>query len=643
MGFALSGERPAVTVLAPLYDRDELAVLRRAHSDWTPLTPLACSVDVHLALRSANIEHRTIDAALGDDEFPQLVAAARRVRDFWRQHGTLPFEGLDLLDMCRFRHIECFHRLTWTAYALRRTFEAADPARLLTFPQTNGHGLSQPDDYLKMPLLHTLARGIADDGGVPVNLIETDAETFVDLVAAQAAAIAPDASGSPALPDPETSILFVGSGPDLARQRPLIARLQRTTRWTPVQVYKSASPALLAELRALGHPVLHESHFAGQDDNAAPPDELPNAAARFAAMRAAAHASSDPDIRAIFANPHMDIHFGFIFGEYARRMAAHVRRWRAVFARWRPRAVVASSPAAIIDVAQAEQIPIAYLAHTPAILGLPHRMLGYDDAHLGAVNDFHVERLVEAGATPTLVRVTGDPGLAPPPRVRPADEPAALRAKLGIRDDQRLIVLITAAQGVLSKTAWMPLERMPRLVRMFEDFAALANERDDWRFAIRRHPRVDHPDLHAMVNECCAPDRKLIALDATLAAETVYRAADAIVCTTFSGGLVDASTYDRPVFQVRDAAVWFDPARWGMDAWPQVDSVRQLAAMLEQIFSMPKLYDAAIEATRKAYDEFCGGLGSDQALERAAQLVEGLAAREAPEESTNRLACEAVR
>ena len=82
--------------------------------------------------------------------------------------------------MAQYRHIVCFSRLTWAAYVIGRALETLRPSEVITFEERAGHGLDQPADYRKMPLLFALVRGMAEQAGIAVTVLSRGAVSGVE-------------------------------------------------------------------------------------------------------------------------------------------------------------------------------------------------------------------------------------------------------------------------------------------------------------------------------------------------------------------------------------------------------------------------------------------------------------------------------
>ncbi len=601
---------PPTSSLLALLDVDDLACAEAVAPEALAGHVLALDTDIHLTLQEREIEHRTPWDIVARDERAAMEAMEAAVRAHWSRHGRIDFEGINLLAMAAFRHVSALARLTWAAYLLRRAVEELSPSAVVTFDEPSSHGLDQPADNTKMPLLFGVLRGIAERAGIPVRLISRDAISgpgFEDQVAARnRTAYAPvDVEGALG---GEPFVLFQANGEDLLRQLPLIARLRRDLRCQAVQLYKDASPEIVDRIREAGHHAWHESQVTQWRPV---PEASPIARGAYEAFLDAGRKAPD-DLRVLFDNPHVRSHFDFLFGEYAAKMAEHVRAWRSFFARSRPAAFVANYHAPIYDVAAAEGIPC---------LGLPHglMMVGHTSwfqslparSAIGAISERHRQTLIDYGIEANRIVVTGDPwgdrlleeSLQ---RAKGTTPRVDLRAEYGLPQDRRIILLCTCKVGIPAKLSHLPYVDWADGVRCTQALADLARRRGDWAIFIKPHPRWDLHGLYRQINRALPPDRRLIVLPPQPLGPLV-EAADVTCCwCAISSALVEASLVGRPVMMFAQNLIWYDPTVWATDGWFHANTLEEFQAELDRLFKDPQHYAARVRQTQDAARAFLG-------------------------------------
>ncbi|MBN1343210.1 MAG: hypothetical protein JXQ73_11055 [Phycisphaerae bacterium] len=603
----MSSSRPFIALL----DADDLTCARAACPETLSGNVLALDTDIHLILQQQGIEHVTPWDIVGHDERPRMAAYESAVWEHWRRHGRLDYEGINLLGMAAFRHVGALARLGWVAYALRRALEELGPDEVVTFDEPASHGLDQPVDYAKMPLLFGVLRGLAEQAGLPIRLISREAlpgaAGFEDQVAKRNQRVYAPVEAEAAIGG-RSFVLFQANGDDLLRQLPLIREVRRRFDCHVVQLYKDASEEIVRRLQSEGHWVWHETQVAQW----APVSEIGAAArAGLEAFKAAGRESVD-ELRVLFDNEHVRCHFEFLFGPYAEKMAEHVRAWRGFFDRCRPAAFVTNYHAPIYDVAAGGGIPC---------LGLPHGLMMYghvswfgslpDKSSIGAISDRHRETLILAGIEADRIVVTGDPysdELLAEAHQRDEGGGAAadLRGQYDISPDRRIVLLCTTKVGMPSKLTHMPYVDWEDGVRCTRELADLVRRRGEWAFFIKPHPRWDLLGLYAEVNRGLPADRQIVVLP-NQALGPVVEAADAVCCwCVISSALVEASLVGKPVMMFGRNLIWYDPRVWATDGWPHFNSLEDFEAELELLFSSPAHYAERIAQTAEAVRQFLG-------------------------------------
>jgi len=333
------------------------------------------------------------------------------------------------------------------------------------------------------------------------------------------------------------------------------------------------------------------------------------------------------ELRCIFSNPHMDVHFDFMFGEYLRRMAWHVRAWPRLFEECRPQVLVANYAAPIVDIAAQLGIPTLVLPHGVMSLGDRAFPLAlHEKAIIGVLSALHADNLMRWGISRARIRVTGDPAfgqeLAPAAR---REQLPSLRLCDRQGSCRRRILLLTGNLGLPSASSNLPETDWADAVRCVEAIGRLAVRRDDWEFTVKCHPRYDHPLLYEHVNRGLPSDRCLrVVTDEPL--DDLLHNRDVVVCVNVkSSAIFEASVSRRPVYLLHQSMIWLDRRAWEIDRWPQIARIDQLESELDAIFADPGLYGARVERTRRALQ---GCLGADPfaAVSRCAEVVHELAA-----------------
>jgi hypothetical protein len=324
-----------------------------------------------------------------------------------------------------------------------------------------------------------------------------------------------------------------------------------------------------------------------------------------------------PELRGIFTNPWMDIHFDFIFGPYLAHMARHVRNWKRFFALHRPKLVAAQYAAPAIDVASHLGIPCLMLPHGLMMLGETDFYQSLPEVHIGALSEPHRDRLLRLGIPAERVHVTGDPAIdtllecaGNPLPSRPSHGAGGAAADFG-RDDKttdcRNILLVTANICSPVTTTRLPEVDFREAVRAFAALGDLAHRRPEWRFIIKRHPRYDFDRLYERMNRGLPEEcRFRIVDDEPL--DTLVRAADAVVFpNTRTSAVFEASLHAKPVYILSGSMIWSDHAAWGTDRWPHVASVEELEEELDAIFTNPRRCRGRVLQTRHALHRSFGG------------------------------------
>jgi len=601
--------------LTVVLDRDDVRRAFRHERDTLTGSILAWDLPAHLELLDRGIAHYTPWDFVSTGDWPQVRRFEQRVQAFWHDHAHLPYAGMDLLAMARFRHVACFARLAWAAYGLRGAVNMLRPTKVCVFDDEVGHGLEQPPGCARMPLLQPLLRGIAEQAGVHVEVLRVPRREFQDVAAMRAGQSAGPGLNLGELAQGRPYIIFAGSDGDLIRQLPLIRELRSRSRLAIVQLYRSADDATLQALRANGHVVLHEQQVKAPHQSPGDVDIADFHAARERFERAGCGVA--PELRCLFANPHLAPHFDFIFGAYARRMAGHVRKWQDVFRRQPPRLVVANYPAPIFEVAAHCSIPALLLPHGVMTAGDPRWYACLPRVILGAATPAHSDRLLGMGVPSDRIRLTGDPGLA-------CDQPAA--PPVTVTHAPPRILLLTSAIAAPAHQADLPQINWSGAARTFRALADLARRRPNWEFIIRPHPRYDQIELYERL--CAtASGRRPWAIDDQTPLATLAAACHAVLAVNNrSSAIVEAALHGAAVLLFCPDVVDLDLAAWGLNAWPQARTIAELEQDLERLCDDPRHRSRRVGESNAAARRFTGDSRLDGVTGCAAVVAELAAA-----------------
>ena len=250
-------------LLTFLLDRDDLMCLEAQCPQALEGTVVAFDPDLHIHLLSRGRKHLTPWSVVHKHDLDTVRGFEQSVLSFWDAHAHAALAGMDLLQMVRFRHLSCFSRLAWATFVVERVLAAVQPAEVVVFDETTGHGLEQPPEHNKMPLLQPLIRGAAEQRGLSVRVLRRGVPNgggFVDWAAKRGGVQLPPVDPGSLLGD-RPYVLFAGSGVDAIRPLPLVRELCEGGEVAVAQVYKSADSATLRRLADVGHFVWHESPF----------------------------------------------------------------------------------------------------------------------------------------------------------------------------------------------------------------------------------------------------------------------------------------------------------------------------------------------------------------------------------------------
>ncbi|MCP4591040.1 MAG: hypothetical protein GY842_09865, partial [bacterium] len=568
--------------LTVLLDNDDLDCVKACCPEALTGALLVFEVEPHLRLRDCGIAHLTPWDLVEEGDGAELRRLEAEVWAFWRAHARAEFEGIDCLRMAQYRHACCFSRLTWPLFAIQRALATLQPQEVVTFEEPVGHGLDQPPGCVKMPLLFAMLRGMAEQAGIPVRLIRrTDVpgqSNFTDRVAPASRLRLPPVDPSTVLRG-EGYALFHGSRVDLLRQLPVIAELHERDGLQAVQIYKTGRGVDVERARQQGHPVWHESQVTADTSEPTEREWMRQARSKFDDARAKA----PPEVRAIFANRHMDIHFDFIFGRYLRRMAWQVRAWREFFNAHRPRVLVTDPMSPIIPVAHDMDIPCLVLPHGLMMLGAPMFYQLLPPVHIGAVSAEHRRRLVRSGLEPERICVVGDPAVN-------ATRAAGQAGGAPLNGSRKHILLVTSAVSTTAVDAYLPETDWKIAVGCIEQLAGLAGRRADWEFVIRCHPRYDHPALYEWVNQSLPPGQKVLVCGERSLTDLVAWSDVIVVPNVKTSAMFEVSLGGKPVYLLDQSMIWHGHNWWGTQHWPHAGTVAELERELGALFGDSQHY-----------------------------------------------------
>ncbi len=608
-------------MLSFVYDSDDLRWLEVLRPDALRGRVVAFEVNAHVALLQRGITHLTPWDLVATAERPRLERFCRQVLGFWDRHAAIDDHGLDLLGVARYRHHCSLRQMAWMVYVIRRALETCRPRRVAVFEVRSGHGLQQPPGYRKMPMFFALLRGMAERCGCTVDLLQRPGQAdlgFVDKVALDARAVHPAVDLAAAVGGRDY-VLFCGNGADLLRQLPVIRALDRPADPVVLQVYKSADPEILETLRSAGHRVCHESQLTQGTPALL---DLPAAAAARGRFDDARRTLDGP-LGDLFNNRPADIHFDFVFGEYACRVGRHARAWRALFGACRPQMVLGNFALPALELAHHLGIPCLELGHGMIVMGHVLNTLCLSPWAVGALSATHQAKLLARGARAAAVPVTGDPWFAER-MVRMRQAPAetdALRRRLNLKPAQRLVLLLTGNLGLYSRMDGMPVVDWAEAVRCARALGEVCRRRAEWRLVVRCHPRFDHPQLYEWVSRTQGCGR--MAVLPAMPLEPIARLADVVVVSNATtSAMIEVSRLDRPVVLLDAAMCWYEPEDWGLAGWHHVHSVAELEAELQALFASEALYRRRLEQTRRAVNDYLGD-DAEAAITRCAALIRG--------------------
>lgn len=614
-----------------LVDEDDLRSVEALCPEAQRGLLVAFDPDVHSLLLGAGTSHLTPWDFVRVEEWSALQFYANQIWNFWETHAHAEFMGLDLLGILSYRHRACLSRLAWAAFVARRVLETVRPEEVVVFEETVGHGLDQPEDTNKMPLLSAIVRGLAEEMNIAVRGLDRSRVAgqtgFLDVVSMQ---------GRKRLPPVDLGrllrrrpyVLFVGSGIDLHRQAPLVHRLHQDSDCAVVILYKAADESTLQTLADRGLLVFHESQFSA---NGAKRDRDLATNARRAFDQAGRTAPKA--LKCLFDNAHMDIHFDFIFGEYLAKMTQQVATWRSLFRSHPPSVVVTLHQNAAFEVASHMGIPCLALSHALMLLGHTGWFKSYPRCTIGAISDTHRDKLIAAGLPPARVSVAGDFRLDEVRRefsIDPMDQeesmlqpppPDVRSASTG-----RVILLLTGNLSSPAKTDGLPKCRWADAVGCLEALPQLSRRHPHWEWMIKCHPRFDHFDIYERILEMTSSNGHMRIIREKSIGHLAQRADVIVTFNAVTSATIEASLFDKPVLIFCRSLNWYDAAEWGLQDWLHIKSLDELEGELDRLFADKHFYQRLADRTRQARDHFLRG-APRSCTERCVEIIHALTIR----------------
>lgn len=612
--------------LLVLLDIDDWACAQANLDDLSQASLLVFDLDLHLTLKAHKIEHATVWDVLEVDDKHEVHALADSAWEFWQQHASLIYRGLDLFRMATVRHQGWVNRFSFVTFVLRRVFELWEPECVIAFEEKIGHGLTPQRDYRKMPTLFMLLRGMADRRGIPVTLITEEMQhrrpSYCDHIAAAKEGREVKPLDLQALIGSDPYVLFFGNDYDLRRQSGLIQTISDHAQFQVAQLYRTADVALLESLKDQAHLLLHDEEVAPSQTVDLDATLKSDSRALFDSKASQANA----ELQDIFSNSACGPHYDFLFDPYLDALAGHVVRWQSLFERARPGLVVVQSPEPVVDIASEAGIPVLTLPHSLMLTGEPEYLNNAKNLTVGAIGKGHAKRLLESGLHPEQVRITGDPTVD---EVRArvgqigSQHRQSMRDQLGIRPDQRMVLLVTGCLAMQAQQVRLPRINWKSAALGFEQLGREISGYSDWQCVVKQHPRFDHPLLVDYANRELPRDRRMQRLTDQPLHELVAASDAVVVFNIVTSALIEASFQPRPVVVLSESLCWYDSEQWDMHHWAHFQSVPALVHYLQTIFSSSEAYTSAVAQTVMACENYLG-TDSGAVLPRVTSTVQDL-------------------
>ncbi|MEZ6082503.1 MAG: hypothetical protein R3E58_00760 [Phycisphaerae bacterium] len=550
-------------------------------------------LELHCELAERGIDHLTPWDLVGPDDRAVLEQIEQSVQAFWRDHAVVWHRGVNLLAIAAHRHVSALSRMIWVGFTVERAIAERKPDRILLFECANAHGLEQPSDHRRLPLLFGIVESIARDLNVQIErLAEESTRRFVDHASTQAHQV-----DLPMVDDSSWGdhpfVLLSGSGHDLERQLPVIQRIESAGALRAIQVYRHADDTTLDRLKANGHLVVHDSQL--RHSSAV---DVKDASRRGLREFNAALASVKKQSTCSFARSIPQSHLDFVFGPYAEKLASHVQRWSEFLDRHRPAAFIGHYPDAAMELAHRRNIPTLLLPHGGLSIGDAPWYRSMPKVTMGVEGKAHVEQLRVLGIDQDRIEVLDLGAAQTVPRDGTTRNPS----------DPFNLLLVTSRLADHAHDAELPGLNWKAAIRSLEDVFNIAQIRPNWRFTIKTHPRYDHIELYHRMNRTL-PEGKRFAIESRKTLADCLASADVTVfANVTSTAILEASRSGKPVILLRERSVLShrNPRDKLLTGWPTVSSVGELTNRLDELASDVQAYTAAANETANALANFYG-------------------------------------
>jgi hypothetical protein len=588
--------------LTILQDCSELDWLADHRPQALVQTILTFDLELHLELTRRGLAHLTPWEVVGPADRSRLERIEHAAHDFWREHAVVLHRGIDLLKIAAHRHVSALSRMVWVGYVIEKAITRYEPGCVLAFGDLDAHGLEQPPHCRRLPLLSGIVQSVTRDRSMRWENLSDDERAgaaFSDVAALQA-----HRTDLPPVDDSDWShhriILLTGSGQDLVRQLPVIREIESADDLKAIQVYRYADEATAARLNANGHVVVHDSQL-----HPASCDGLDDSVC-FDGRRAfdLALGSQLNKTTQAFTRWIPDSHLDFVFGTYAKKLAAQVDRWHAFFERHQPEAVVSHYPDVAIEVAHLRGMRTVVLPHGGLSIGDTAWYRSMPNVALGVMGTAHADFLRSMGIDRRRIEVLD--------LLDDENHFVPCRGTEKQRRDGFEILLVTSRLADHAHDAELPglhwEAAIESLIEIFAHAHAHVHAPGGWRFSIKTHPRYDHLKLYQDLNETLPSDRRINIITDQPLSECVA-AADAVVFANItSSSILEASQSHKPVVLLRDPDVVIhrNPRDRLLGGWPRVTSVAELIAHLVKLATDDSFYSAAVSQTEQALAEFFG-------------------------------------
>lgn len=552
-------------------------------------------LELHCELTDRGIDHQTPWDIIKPDDRAVLERIEQSAQRFWQDHAAVWHRDVNLLAIAAHRHVSALSRMVWAGFVVERAIAQQSPDRIFLFDFANAHGLQQPPDCRRLPLLFGIVESIAHGLNLPIERMSEGAQQFFEDNASTQA----HRSDLPAVDDArwgdEPFVLLTGSGHDLDQQLPIIRRIEATDNLRAIQVYRHADAPTLNRLKANGHLVVHDSQLPFQ-----PMTGIESASAKGRQNFARALASLDDRSAYGFARWIPESHLEFVFGEYAGKLASHVDRWHAFFDRHRPIAFVGHYPDTAMELAHRRGIRTLLLPHGGLSIGDAPWYRSLPKVTLGVEGERHAEHLQSLGIeSDRIIPIeSGDPVMPSVPGID------TKRRNI----DRFELLLVTSRLADHAHDAELPGLNWNAAIRSLEEIFNFAGRHKDWHFTVKPHPRYDHTELYRHLLESL-PSAERFRIETVRSLAECADGADVIVfANVTSTGILESARSGKPVILLRDstAVLHRNPRDELLSEWPRVSSASELESYLERLATDESAHKSAATQTARALENFFG-------------------------------------